>query len=104
MKDKKGTAPLVIGGISVGAIIYVIFQLWATGLVIDAMSEAFEPELEKALNQLDQQIVCLPEISSENYEICINNLGKVLIDGDLEQSLQISTGSRFYFLGYLQIL
>lgn len=93
MRSKKGVAPLVIGGISVGAIIYFIFQLWATGLVIDALGESLEPELERVLNQLNEKIICLPEASSENHEICINNLGNVLVNGDLPHSIEISTDS-----------
>ncbi len=63
--NKNASAPLVIGGVSVGAIILVLFRLWAMGLIFDAM----EPELEKALNQLNEKVVCIPEASSQNHEI-----------------------------------
>ena len=87
--NKNASAPLVIGGISVGAIILLLFRFWATNLVIDAL----EPEFEKVLNQLNEKVVCIPEASSQNHEICINNLGEVIINGNLEKPISISTDS-----------
>jgi len=87
--NKGGYARLVIGGISIGAIILLAFRLWATGLVIDKM----EPELEKALNQLDEKIVCIPEASSPNHEVCIGGLREIIVNGNIEKSLIIKTDS-----------
>ena len=85
--NNKASAPLVIGGISVGAIIFLLFRLWATGLVIDAL----EPEFEKALSQLNDDIVCIPEASSQGVEICISNIGDVIVDGKFDKLITIST-------------
>ncbi|MEK6855948.1 MAG: hypothetical protein AABX66_02195 [Nanoarchaeota archaeon] len=85
MINKKASAPLVIGGISVGAIILLLFRLWATGLVINAL----EPELEKALNSLGENVVCPPEFSNKDYQFCISGKGDVILNGETEGIITI---------------
>ena len=64
---------LVIFGIPIGALIILGFQIWATGLVIDAI----EPELEGLLMQLNDKMIC--HICKSNYFInFIRNLCSLL--------------------------
>ena len=89
MINKKGVAPLVIGGVSVGAIIYLIFQAWAGSLIFNAL----EPELDKMLNELGEKAICPPEFKSENYDICFNGKGEVILTGNVLEGFSIETDS-----------
>jgi len=87
LKNKKAVAPIIIFGIPVGVIIAIIFEIWVTGLVMDAM----QPELDKALTHLDDKIVCPQELNGESYEICINSVGNILINGTIRDTLSLNT-------------
>jgi hypothetical protein len=87
--NKNASAPLVIGGVSIGAIILLLFRLWATGLVIDAI----EPEFEKALDSLGENVVCPPDFNSQLYDVCFNGKGNVIVTGKVSKSFSIETDS-----------
>lgn len=80
---------LTIGGIT--TLIILVFRLYTIAYVGEVILEQIEPEFEKALNQLNEQIVCIPEASSQDHDICINNLGEVIVNGNLAKSISIST-------------
>lgn len=82
---KKGHAKIVIFGISLSALIYFGFQFFATGLIIDAIS----PELENALKQLDDKMICPPELSDSNYKLCIGKNGEIIVDGFVKKDLTL---------------
>lgn len=73
------------------AIFIFIIRLSMISYVGDVISEQIEPELEKVLNQLNDKIICIPEASSQGVEICINNVGKVIVNGNFEKLITIST-------------
>jgi len=83
--NKKGVAPLVIGGISVGAIIYFLFQIWATGMVIGAL----EPALTEAMINLEGNMICPDEFSKEEYEICFGAKGEVVVNGLIKKEISL---------------
>ena len=83
--NNKGYAKLVLFGIPVGALIILGFQMWATGLVIDAIS----PELENMLRQLDDKMICPPELSTSDYSVCLGKNGEVVVNGILNKDLAI---------------
>jgi len=89
MINKKGAAPLIIGGVSVGAIIYLIFQIWAGSLIINAL----EPELNKMLDDLNEKAICPPEFNSESYGVCFNGKGEVILTGNVIEGFSIETDS-----------
>lgn len=82
---------LTIGGIT--TLVIFLVRFFALAYVGEVISEQVEPELEKAFNQLNEKVICIPEASSKNHEICINNLGEVIINGNLEKSISISTNN-----------
>jgi len=84
--NKRGN-PLVIAGIPVGAIMGIIFYFF----VWNQIATALEPEIEKALAQLDDKIVCPPELGKEGYEICLDAKGNVLVNGTIRNQLSLST-------------
>lgn len=83
--NKKGRARIIIFGMSLTALIYLGFQMWATGLVIDAIS----PELENALRQLDDKMICPPELSTSDYTICMGKNGEVIVNGLIKKDLML---------------
>jgi hypothetical protein len=84
--NKKGNA-LIIAGIPVGVIILIIFEIWTWNQIATAL----EPEMEKAISQLDDKIVCPPELGKEGYELCLDAKGNVLINGIIKNQLSLST-------------
>lgn len=84
--NKRGN-PLIIAGIPVGAIIGFIFYFF----VWNQIATALEPEMEKALAQLDDKIVCPPELGKEGYELCLDAKGNVLVNGIIKDKLSLST-------------
>jgi hypothetical protein len=88
--NKRGhAAKIAIFGIPVAALIYFGFQMWATGLVIDAIS----PELENALRQLDDNVICPPELSNSDYTICIGKNGEIIVNGLIKRDLTLQLDS-----------
>jgi hypothetical protein len=79
---------LLIFGIPVAVIITFLFQMWATGLIIDTIG----PELEDTLNQLDDKMICPPELSTRDYSICIGKKGEVIVNGNINSPLSINLG------------
>lgn len=83
--NKKGYAKIAIFGIPIAVIAIFLFRMWATGLVIDAIS----PELENTLRQLDDKMICPPELSSSDYSMCIGKNGEIIVDGFVKRDLTL---------------
>ncbi len=84
----KGGIP-IIGGISITALIVFLFQMWVADQVIDATL----PAVENALAQLDDLIVCPPEFTMENYEVCVSGEGDVIANGVIHEILTLNLDS-----------
>lgn len=80
---RKGHAKLVIGGLSISALIYLIFQFGVGWIIFDAV----EPELTGALIRLEGNMICPPELSDGNFEVCFSHEGGVIVDGNLEKEI-----------------
>jgi len=80
MKNKKGN-------IAIGAI--VMFLIGAVIWTI-AFNEV-EPLIEEVLLELDNSVVCPPEFSSEDYNICISAKGEIILNGILNEDLELKT-------------
>lgn len=71
------------------ALVPIFISMFFIGFVYNAL----EPELEKALRQLDNEMVCPPEFSKEGYEICISPKSGIIVTGKLNEDLKISIDS-----------
>ncbi len=80
--NKKGAIHLVIGGISLGAIIYFLIQSVIIGAITDQV-------LEGVLAQLGSDNVCPKEFSTEQYKVCFNANGEVIVDGLIQDTVTI---------------
>ena len=87
--NKKGAAHIVIFGASVTAIIIFLVRLWAATEVYDAL----QPELQKALMELGDAIVCPTELKNENFEICVNKDGDVITTGKVDETISLEVNS-----------
>ncbi|GEM_PF-6283663 len=87
--NKRGVAQLVIFGIPVTAIIIFIFQMWTANMVFDAV----QPELQKALMELGDSVVCPPELENPNFNICIRGDGEVVVNGKVDDTITIELDS-----------
>lgn len=84
MKNKKGVAHIAIGSILT---IIVTFLLW------QIVFNEVEPLIEDALIQLDNSMVCPPEFSTSDYEICISPKGEIIANGFLNEDLDLKLDS-----------
>src|SRR3989344_6691159 len=87
--NKKGVARLVIFGVPIAVIIIFLVRLLAANQVYDAL----QPELQKALMDLGDAIVCPPELKNENFEICINKDGEVITTGKVDEVVSLEVNS-----------
>jgi len=84
MKNKKAVAHLAIG-----SFLTLIFYL----IVWQIVFEEVEPLIEEALLELDDSMVCPPEFSSADYEICISPKGEIVVNGILNEDLDLKLDS-----------
>ncbi|HUW43713.1 MAG TPA: hypothetical protein VMV95_01990 [Bacillota bacterium] len=75
--------------IAIVPILSALFLFWFWGMVFDEV----EPVIEDALLQLDNSVVCPPEFASQEYEICIAPRGEVIVNGVLNQDLNLKIDS-----------
>jgi len=87
--NKKGAAHIAIFGVSVTVIMIFLVRLWAANEVYDAV----QPELQKALMDLGDAIVCPTELKNENFEICINKEGDVITTGKVDETISLEVNS-----------
>ncbi len=80
--NKQAAAQLVMFGIPVTVLIIAGFRLWALNEVV----EAVQPDLEKALLELDDSVVCPPEFSTAEAQVCISGKGEVVVHGNITDS------------------
>ena len=87
--NKKGVARLVIFGVPIAVIIIFLIRLWAANKVYDEL----QPELQKAVMEFGDAIVCPPELKNENFEICINKDGEVITTGKIDEVISLEVNS-----------
>jgi len=74
---------------AIGGIIFTIF-VWIM------IANAIEPEIDKILDNLGEKAICPPEFKSQDYEVCFNGNGDVILTGNVVDSLSIETDSNDY--------
>lgn len=87
--NNKGAARIVIFGVSITAIIIFLVRFWAANEVYGTL----QPELQKAVMELGDAIVCPPELKNENFEICINKYGEVITTGKVDETISLEVNS-----------
>ena len=88
--DKKGVAQIAIPATIVALAVFII-RLIALNYIGDVILDEVEPQLEKLLDELDKNIICPPEFANENYDVCFNGKGEVIVNGKLGENLELKS-------------
>lgn len=80
--NKKGALPLVIGGVSVTTIVMILLWIFVIGPPLD-------DALEKALEKLGSDNLCPEEFNVDQYKICFNAQGDVIVDGIINEPVTV---------------
>ncbi len=82
--NKKGYAAII------GIIVSLIFGFVVYGLIFDAI----EPEITGALIKLEGNMICPPELSQGDFNICFSAEGEVIANGNFEKDIQIEVNGQ----------
>ncbi len=67
--------------------IKIIGGILFTILVWTLIFNAVEPEITGALIKLEGNMICPPELSEENFDICFSSNGEVIVNGNLKKEI-----------------
>lgn len=87
--NKTGATQLAIFGIPIAVIFVFLIRLWAANMIYDAI----EPELQNAIMELGENVVCPPELENQNFNICISGDGEVIVNGKVDESISLEINS-----------
>lgn len=80
--NRKGAGQLLIFGIPIGILVYLYIQFFIIGPEIDKI-------VDDALAQLGRDSLCPEEFSNQEYKICFNAEGDIIIDGSISNQIII---------------
>jgi len=80
--NKKGIAPILIFGVPLIVLIKLFFMFFVIGPIAD-------DALAQTLNRLGNNNICPNEFDTEEFKVCFNAEGDVIVDGKFDETITI---------------